>query len=67
MRVMLDTNVLVSLLLFPTPQMTVMMECIFRQHEFLLSSFVLDEFDAVMRTFLLLATRVLRSLMSIDQ
>ena len=50
MRVMLDTNVLVSLLLFPTPQMTVMMECIFSQHELLLSSFVLDEFDAVMRS-----------------
>lgn len=33
MRIMLDTNVLVSLLLFPSPQMNEMMENIFAEHQ----------------------------------
>mgnify|MGYP001275579637 CR=1 FL=1 len=47
MRVMLDTNVLVSLLLFPHSRMNGMMERIFAEHELVLSSFVLDELKAV--------------------
>jgi predicted nucleic acid-binding protein len=33
MRVMLDTNVLVSMLLFPSEKMNTMMGHIFREHE----------------------------------
>jgi putative PIN family toxin of toxin-antitoxin system len=47
MRVMLDTNVLVSLLLFPREKMNTMMGYIFREHELVLSSFVVDELKAV--------------------
>ncbi len=43
MRVMLDTNVLLSVLLFPGERMDRMMRCIFERHRLVLSSFVLDE------------------------
>ncbi len=43
MRVMLDTNVLLSVLLFPSERMERMMRCIFEDHRLVLSSFVLDE------------------------
>ena len=46
---MLDTNVLISLLLFPGSRMNAMMECIFTQHELVLSSFVLEELKAVVQ------------------
>ena len=48
MRIMMDTNVLISLLLFPNQQMNKMMEHIFNKHKLVLSSFVLEEFKAVM-------------------
>jgi putative PIN family toxin of toxin-antitoxin system len=52
MRVMLDTNVLISLLLFPNPRMNAMMERIFTEHELVLSSFVVSELkDVVQRKF----------------
>lgn len=52
MRVMLDTNVLVSLLLFPNERMNAMMERIFSEHELILSSFVVNELkDVVQRKF----------------
>jgi len=52
MRIMLDTNVLVSLLLFPNPQMNEMMENIFAEHQLVLSSFVVDELkEVVIRKF----------------
>lgn len=44
---MLDTNVLVSLLLFPNDRMNAMMEFIFTRHELVLSSFVIDELKEV--------------------
>jgi putative PIN family toxin of toxin-antitoxin system len=47
MRIMLDTNVLVSLLLFPGQRMNAMMEHIFAEHELVLSSFVVDELKEV--------------------
>ena len=49
MRVMLDTNVLISLLLFPNPRMNSMMERIFTEHELVLSSFVVGELKDVVR------------------
>lgn len=52
MRVMLDTNVLISLLLFPNPRMNAMIELIFTEHELVLSSFVVSELkDVVQRKF----------------
>ena len=45
----MDTNVLISLLLFPNPRMNAMMECIFTEHELILSSFVIGELKEVVR------------------
>ena len=47
MRIMLDTNVLISLLLFPNEHMNRMMEYIFRNHTLVLSSFVVEELKEV--------------------
>lgn len=49
MRIMLDTNILVSLLLFPNQRMNHMMEAIFSSHKLVLSSFVVEELKAVVR------------------
>lgn len=49
MRVMLDTNVLISLLLFSNPRMNAMMKRIFAEHKLVLSSFVLNELKDVVR------------------
>jgi putative PIN family toxin of toxin-antitoxin system len=49
MRIMLDTNVLISALLFPGVRMNAMMECIFTQHELVLSSYVVEELKDVVR------------------
>lgn len=43
MRVMLDTNVLLSVLLFPSERMDRMMDYIFEKHRLVLSSFVVEE------------------------
>lgn len=43
MRVMLDTNVLLSALLFPSERMDRMLQCIFERHRLVLSSFVVEE------------------------
>lgn len=47
MRIMLDTNILISLLFFPNQRMNSMMQYIFRNHKLVLSSFVVDELKAV--------------------
>lgn len=47
MRVMLDTNVLISALLFPGSKINAMMNCIFTQHQLVLSSYVVDELKRV--------------------
>lgn len=47
MRIMLDTNVLLSVLLFPSERMDRMMRCIFERHRLVLSSFVLEELTYV--------------------
>ena len=49
MRIMLDTNVLLSVLLFPGERMNRMMQCIFEEHRLVLSSFVIDELGYVVR------------------
>ena len=52
MRVMLDTNVLLSALLFPGERMNGMMRFIFEEHRLVLSSFVVEELtDVVKRKF----------------
>ena len=49
MRVMLDTNVLISALLFPSAKMNAMMQCVLMQHRLVLSSYVVDELKRVVR------------------
>lgn len=44
---MLDTNVLISVLLFPSIKMNTMMDYIFTQHRLVLSSYVVDELKLV--------------------
>ena len=46
---MLDTNVLISALLFPGINMNAMMNCIFTQHQLVLSSYVVEELKGVVR------------------
>ena len=46
---MLDTNVMISALLFPGARMDAMMNCIFTQHQLVLSSYVVDELKSVVR------------------
>ena len=43
MRVMLDTNVLISMILLPNKRFGDMLELITREHTLVLSSFVTDE------------------------
>ena len=47
MRIMLDTNVLISAILFPNKKFNQMLEAITREHTLVLSSFVVDELMAV--------------------
>ena len=49
MRVMLDTNVIISALLFPSAKMNAMMECVLMKHRLVLSSYVVDELKRVVR------------------
>ena len=49
MRIMLDTNVLISVLLFPGAKMNAMMNYIFTHHQLVLSSYVVDELKSVIR------------------
>ena len=45
----MDTNVLLSVLLFPGVRMNRMMRCIFEEHRLVLSSFVLEELSYVIQ------------------
>ena len=47
MRIMLDTNILISALLFPNERMNRMIEFISLNHDLVLSSYVIDELKAV--------------------
>ena len=52
MRIMLDTNVLVSALLFPGQKMNSLIETITTNHQLVLSSFIVGElFDVTYRKF----------------
>ena len=52
LRIMLDTNILISVLLFPSERMNRMMDYIFKNHELVLSSYVVEELkDVVNRKF----------------
>jgi len=46
---MVDTNVLISLLVFSSKKMNQMMECIFMEHQLVLSSYVVQELKDVVR------------------
>ncbi len=47
MRIMLDTNVLISMLFFPSEQFKRILDYITRNHKLVLSSFVIDELFAI--------------------
>ncbi len=47
MRIMLDTNILISMLFFPNEQFNNILDYITRKHKLVLSSFVIDELSAV--------------------
>ena len=49
MRIMLDTNVLLSALLFPGAKMDAMMNYIFSNHQLVLSSYVVEELESVVK------------------
>ena len=52
MRVMLDTNILISMIIFPSQMFLQMLEMITKHHKLVLSSYVLDELsDVVARKF----------------
>lgn len=52
MRVMLDTNILVSMIIFPSQMFLEMLATITKYHKLVLSSYVLNELsDVVMRKF----------------
>ena len=52
MRIMFDTNVLVSALLFPGQKMNALMEKVTTDHQLVLSSYIVDElFDVTQRKF----------------
>ena len=52
MRIMLDTNVLISMVLFPNTKFRRMLEYIIKKHRLVISSFVIDElFDVAERKF----------------
>lgn len=46
MRIMLDTNVLISMIIFPGKRFMQMLECITQKHTLVLSSFVVEELIA---------------------
>lgn len=46
---MVDTNVLISLLVFSSKKMNQMMECIFTVHQLVLSSYIVEELKDVVR------------------
>lgn len=49
MRIMVDTNVLISLLVFSSGKMNRMMEHIFMRHQLVLSSYIVEELKAVVK------------------
>ena len=64
MRVMLDTNVLLSALLFPGDRMDRLMRCIFEEHRLVLSSFVVGELHSVVERKFPTKTQAVDTLLS---
>lgn len=64
MRVMLDTNVLLSALLFPGERMDSLMRCIFEEHRLVLSSFVVEELHSVVERKFPTKTQAVDTLLS---
>ena len=64
MRIMLDTNVLLSAILFPSDRMNHMMQCIFEQHRLVLSSFVIEELTYVAQKKFPSKTKVIDTLLT---
>ena len=46
---MVDTNVLISLLVLSSKKMNQMMECVFTEHQLVLSSYIVEELKDVVR------------------
>ena len=46
---MVDTNVLISLLVFSSETMNQMMRCIFMEHQLILSSYIVEELKEVVK------------------
>lgn len=49
MRIMIDTNILISIYLFPTPVMRKLIDTITDHHTIVLPSYVIDELKAVIK------------------
>lgn len=47
MRIMLDTNVLISMFLFPSKSFSRLLELVSQEHQLVLSSFIIDELLSV--------------------
>lgn len=64
MRIMIDTNVLISALLFPSEKMNKLFESIFINHTMVLSSYVIDELYMVVERKFPSKIAVIESLLS---
>lgn len=64
MRIMIDTNVLISALLFPSEKMNKLFESIFINHTMVLSSYVIDELYMVVERKFPSKIGVIESLLS---
>lgn len=49
MRIMIDTNILISIYLFPNPSMRKLVDTITDHHKIVLPSFVIDELKTVIK------------------
>ncbi len=49
MRIMIDTNILISIYLFPTPAMRKLVDALTGKHTIVLPSYVIDELKTVMK------------------
>ena len=49
MRIMIDTNILISLIIFPSPNMNKIIEIISKEHTIVLSSYIIDELKEVVK------------------
>jgi predicted nucleic acid-binding protein len=50
MRIMIDTNVLISAVLFPNPRMTKLLDKVALEHTLVLASFIMEELQRLFDT-----------------